>query len=273
MSLRTATIPVCIAGVLLGCCVSSLAGTIGLTWDPSVGATGYRVYYGSDSGDYFPQPLYDGPQTSTVINSGQLADCTDWYFVVTAYNGAGESDYSEEVSSWTRPRVVGANPDSAMQGSQLAVTISGASFDPGATLETDNPHLYLENASISCNQIQVLATVEPMAENVRPAAIGEVSLTVTSPNGLSDTRPGAFEVLINPVRFDVNRSEPSTDGRIDGLDTVWLASIFGSQEGDALYDPDFDFDGDGWVDGTDLSHIGSNFGLCWSGEWMAEACQ
>ena len=40
-----------------------------------------------------------------------------------------------------------------------------------------------------------------------------------------------------------------------------------------LYDPDFDFDGDGWVDGQDLAYLASNMGRCWDGAaWTLAAC-
>ena len=98
-------------------------------------------------------------------------------------------------------------------------------------------------------------------------------VSVTNPDRTFGEKPDAFEVLINPSRFDVNRSDASTRTRLDGKDTVWMARLFGSQEPDALYDPDFDLDGDGWVDGQDLSYLASNLGRCWSGSaWNVGAC-
>ena len=56
-------------------------------------------------------------------------------------------------------------------------------------------------------------------------------------------------------------------------DTVWLSRLFGNDETDPLWDPDFDFDGDGWIDGSDLAYLASNLGKCWSGTgWTAQAC-
>jgi hypothetical protein len=52
-----------------------------------------------------------------------------------------------------------------------------------------------------------------------------------------------------------------------------MGRLFGTEAGDALYNPDLDMDGDGWVDGEDLSYLASNFGECWSGtDWSAAAC-
>ena len=71
----------------------------------------------------------------------------------------------------------------------------------------------------------------------------------------------------------MNRSDDVTRNRLDGKDTVWMARAFGVQEGDALYQPDFDLDGDGWVDGEDLAYLASNLGGCWNGtDWSVAAC-
>lgn len=255
----------------------SLAGTIGLSWDPSVGASGYRVYFGSSPGVYDPTPLYEGPLTSTVLTDEDLAGCTTWHFAVTAYNSAGESNYSAPVSSWTRPEIQSSTPTSGMQGNSFTLTVSGESFADGALLQIDNPNVVLENASLTCSGCncvyEVLATVEPMVEGVQPAQIGEFELTLSNLNGLFDSSL-TFEVLLSEGRFDVNRSNGDTDGRLDGLDAAWISTVFGQKLGDSNYDPDYDFDGDGWVDGVDLAYLGSNFGECWNGvTWNASACE
>ena len=119
----------------------------------------------------------------------------------------------------------------------------------------------------------MVATVEPTTEGVQPAQVGESTLVLANPNGLTDSSI-TFEVDIDPARFDVNVSVPDTVGRLDGLDAAWMSVIFGTQIGDGGYDPDFDFDGDGWVDGVDLAYLGSNFGECWDGAtWKASACE
>lgn len=248
------------------------AGTISIAWDAVPNATGYRVYYGKASRTY--TSFADvGPSTQTTIQN--LDDCTTWYVAVKAYNSAGESEsFSNEVSGWPRPAIASATPASAKQGDQLTVEIRGANFQSGATVEIDNPHVHLDSVStLACDRMHMLMTVEPTAENVRPAAVGSFSLAVVQPDNVFGTRSNAFEVLVNPARFDVNRSDETTDGRLDGKDTVWMARLFGGQEGGPLYDPDADFNGDGWVDGDDLAHVASNLGGCWNGAaWSAAAC-
>jgi hypothetical protein len=247
------------------------AGTLGLAWNSSANATGYRVHYGPNPGNY-TNTVDVGNTTQATLNS--LGDCSTWYFAVTAYNGAGSSGFSDEVSSWPRPTVSSASPAKVMQGRQVTLTINGGSFADGATLEIDNPHVFLENvATVSCGEIELLATVEPTAAGVRPAEVGKFRVTVANPSGLSGSKNNGFEVLIDPARFDVNQADEKTSGRIDGKDTIWLSRHFGSREGDALYEPDFDFNGDGWVDGEELARLAGNLGRCWNGSnWTANSC-
>jgi hypothetical protein len=247
------------------------AGQIHVAWDPVPGATGYKVYAGTSSG------VYGSPVTSSTTSAvlTNLADCQTWYVAVKAYNSAGESSqFSNELSGWPRPSVTAASPASILQGAQATIEITGANFQAGAAVEIDN--IGVSPASVrvlSCNRMQLLATIEPTAENVRAAEVGRFTVSVVNPDSVFGSRSEAFEVAINPARFDINKTDDATRGRIDGKDTVWLARLFGSREGTSSYDPDSDFDGDGWVDGVDLAHIASNLGRCWSGTaWTVAAC-
>lgn len=247
------------------------AGTISVAWDPVPGATGYRVYYGTTSGVYPNQTTVSSP--SATLNN--LQDCTTWYVAVKAYNAAGESDqFSDEISGWARPVVTAATPTTGKQGDQLVIDVTGVNYQSGATIEFDNPHVRLASAQVlSCSRMQVLATIEPTAENVRPARIGMLAITIANPDDVFGQKSSAFEVRINPARFDLNQSDSVTRNRLDGKDTVWMSRLFGANEGSASYDPDADFDGDGWVDGQDLAYLASNMGRCWDGAgWSASAC-
>ncbi len=247
------------------------AGQIALTWDAVPGATGYRVYYGTAS------QTYTASVTSTSNNAvvSNLQDCTSWFLAVKAYNAAGESpSFSNEVSGWPRPALTSITPTYAMQGDQVVVDIYGANFQPGAAVDFGDPNISVGSASVlACNHVQVLATVEPTASGVQAAKIGAANLSVVNPDTVFGLNSALFQVRINPARFDVNQSDATTKGRIDGKDTVWMARMFGLQNGNATYDPDFDFDGDGWVDGDDLAYIASNLGGCWTGTaWSVNAC-
>jgi len=249
------------------------AGEINVAWDPTPGATAYRVYFGTTPGVYSAS-ITTSSASATI--SG-LQDCTPHYVAVKALNGAGESaQYSNEVTGWPRPLITSATPVSAMQGRQAVLDLVGSNFQPGATIDVGDENILLGSVSVlSCTHIQVLTTVEPTAANVRPAQIGRRDVTVTNPDDVYGLRAQGFEVLINPARFDINRSDAATTNRIDGKDTVYLSRLFSVSEPSPSYDPDYDFDGNGWIDGTDLSYIAANTGKCWSsatGTWTSGAC-
>jgi hypothetical protein len=250
------------------------AGSISLTWDATQGATGYHVYYGTQSGNYLPTPI---TTTSSAATISGLADCAPYFVAVKAFNASGESpNFSNELSGWSRPSVTAASPSSAMQGAQIVMDVTGTNFQSGALVDLGNPNVVLTSVQVlSCTHIQLLATVEPTANNVRPAHIGRLDLTVSNPDSVFGMKSQAFEVLLNPARFDVNQSDSTTRNRIDGKDTVFLSRQFGLNESDPNYDPDDDFDGDGWIDGQDLVYIASNLGKCWSASsktWTITAC-
>lgn len=252
----------------------AIAGSIALSWDATPGASGYYVYYGTESGHYNPVPVTTASSSTTI--SG-LQDCTTYYLAVKAFNPAGVSaNFSNELSGWSRPGITSATPSSAKQGDQIVMDVMGANFLPGAVVDLGNPHVILTSVQVlSCNQIQLIATVEPTAATLRAAQIGRLDLTVANPDSVFGLKSQAFEVLINPSRFDINQSDDMTRNRIDGKDTVYLSRLFGMNESDPNFDADDDFDGDGWIDGQDLAYIASNLGRCWSTSsksWSLAAC-
>jgi Fibronectin type III domain len=251
----------------------SSAGEIMLAWDSTSGASGYHVYYGTQSHTY-TNFVTVASTTATISN---LQDCQPYFIAVKAFNAAGESpQYSNELTGWPRPAVTSATPTSAMQGSQVVIDIYGSNFQSGAAVDLGNPNVFLSSVGVvSCSHIQLLATVEPTARNVRPAKVGKLDLTVANPDDVFGMKSQAFEVLINPARFDINQTEASTTNRIDGMDTIFLARDFGISESNPMYDANSDFDGDGWIDGVDLAYIASNLGRCWSAStksWTSSAC-
>ncbi len=263
---------VVVAGTLVA--APGMAGSIALSWDPTPGATGYHVYYGTQPGQYNPVPLTTSSTSTTVAG---LQDCTTYYLAVKAFNQAGASaEFSNELAGWSRPAITSATPSSAMQGDQIVMDVMGVNFQSGAVVELDNPHVNLTAITVlSCNQIQLIATVEPTAPTFRAARIGQFDVTVSNPDSAFGLKSRAFEVLIDPYRFDINQSDATTTNRIDGKDTVFLSRLFGMSESDPNFDADDDFDGDGWIDGQDLAYIASNLGRCWSSgsrSWSLAAC-
>jgi len=249
------------------------AGQIGVTWDAVAGASGYHVYYGAQSGVYGGF-ITAGSPSATITG---LQDCQTYYVAVKAFNAAGESpNFSNEVTGWSRPVGTSTTPPTAMQGEQIVMNIVGSNFQSGASVDLGDPHVVLSSVTVlSCSHVQLVATIEPTAQNIRPAAVGKLDVTITNPDAVFGDKPQGFEVLINPSRFDINRSDTVTTNRIDGKDTVYLSRNFGLSEANPNYDPDDDFDGDGWVDGADLAFIASNLGRCWASAtktWSMSAC-
>lgn len=255
MSRINGTRLVCSIAFLLIACSPVFAGFRTLSWDPSVGATGYRVYYGESSRDY--SASLDVGNTTIVTLDADLDDCTRWFFAVTAYNSAGESEYSEEVEWLTPMAVDSARKDGAdlpiVQGDQFDLWISGVGFQPGAVIEIEHPDwecpagadpgacqawLDVLRATVTvgspqidgCHAARVYVGVEPAASGGMPAMIGNYKVTVTNTDQTSITNDQVFTVLTNPARFDVNRSTDFTTDRVEGADLVSIKKFLEEQD-------------------------------------------
>ena len=77
---------------------NALAAQVKLAWDPISGASGYRVHYGTASGNYNAagSPLNVVGSTTTSVT---IPDSTTYYFAVKGYSSAQESGYSNEVNN------------------------------------------------------------------------------------------------------------------------------------------------------------------------------
>lgn len=256
-------------------CLAALtasAGTVSLSWNSASNADGYRVYYGTAPGNY--AFAYDaGSRTQATI--GGLQDCREWYFAVKAYNNSGESQaFSGEVSGWPRPTI--SQPVVRRQGDQFTMTIRGSNFQSGASVSTDNPRVLLGAPVVTgCDTIELVATIEPTAPGVRAAEVGSWLLEIVNPDSVFGDLSNGIQVLINPARFDLYSEQGPSQGRVDARDTIALSRPFGARDGESLYDPDADLNGDGWIDGQDLAFLATNLGSCWSSsaaDWSLAAC-
>jgi len=259
-----------------------MAGDIDLAWDPVPGAMGYRVFYGTSPNGYpnFVEVL--NGQTSTTLSG--LTDCQSYYVAVKAFNSAGESpQYSNQVSGWSQPQVQAVPTVQTAQGNQFTLNIDGNNFDPAASVVFDTSSLpqglggsdlvRFESVSvISCNQVQMLVTVETLARGFRAMEVGSfpIDVEVLNPGNVRGVDTFVLDVSYDPERSDVNRSDQATQDRVDGQDLTWLAFAHGTVEGDSRFNPDADLNGDGMVDGIDLAQLAPDFGRCWNGgAWAA----
>jgi hypothetical protein len=85
------------SGVLLLACGVVPLGAATLVWDPNTDTVdGYRIYYGLSASD--PSNTIDvGNTTQFSLDSISLYEDTQYFFSVSAYNSAGESDRSAAV--------------------------------------------------------------------------------------------------------------------------------------------------------------------------------
>jgi Fibronectin type III domain len=93
--------------VPLAVSADSLAGQLKLAWDPVANATGYRLHYGTSSGNY---PSSIDAQNSTSVTVPGLTDGARYFFAVKAYNSTTMSGFSNEVSGVAPASSAGSNP-------------------------------------------------------------------------------------------------------------------------------------------------------------------
>lgn len=112
---------------------SSYAGS-SLAWDPPDTGTvnGYRIYYGLTSGNYSDK-VDAGNVTQYELSGLSLKDNTEYFFAVRAYNDAGESGDSNEISWKSGDSTPPLNP----QGLNLENTPEGIKLVWAANTESD----------------------------------------------------------------------------------------------------------------------------------------
>ena len=225
------------------------AGTIRLAWDPvgDVDLAGYRVYYGTTPGIY-TDSLPVGKQTSATLPN--LQDCRLYYIALKAVdsNGNESAGYSNVISGRPAPIPAAVSPVSAKQGTGgLNVTITGANFDTQAQPDF-GPDISVTNYwHSSCTEMGATITIDPAARVNSAPALPRV-LTVVNQGGPLGQKSGAFAVLFDERRADIDRS-----GKVAARDLLYWQTAFGSMAGDPAYNTAADLNGDGIVDGADLS--------------------
>ena len=271
--LRPALLFAVTAGIVIGG-ASSHGGEVALAWDPVPGASGYYIDYGTDPDDLTTR-LDVGTSIGWTVRG--LTDCTTWFFTVSAYDASRlPGEPSLRVSGWPRPEL-SSHAIRVKQGEMQTIDIFGANFRPATRITIDNPEVQLQNVvNLGCFRTQLFVSVGPAGPGVRPAEIGSFRLqAVNLPVRTFNRVGGDFVVEVDPRRFDLDRSNKSTEDRIDGADLSRLTFNWGGcdhptspscDESDlALYLPDLDFNGDGWIDGEDLTFIVLHrWGRCWS---------
>jgi fibronectin type 3 domain-containing protein/streptogramin lyase len=89
-----------ISGAPTNLTASAGNGQATLTWNASLGATSYNIYYGTTSGGPYPNKL---STTNTSYTVTGLSNGITYYFVVTSINAGGESGYSNSANVTPEP--------------------------------------------------------------------------------------------------------------------------------------------------------------------------
>ncbi len=83
-------------------CVTFSSSRIDLSWDNVIGETGFNIYRSLVTGGPYALVGSVGVNVLTFMDMG-LAASTQYFYVVTAFNGAGESANSNEATCTTDP--------------------------------------------------------------------------------------------------------------------------------------------------------------------------
>ncbi|MFQ5668861.1 MAG: thrombospondin type 3 repeat-containing protein [Candidatus Binatia bacterium] len=139
-------VPAAVIGILAGWIGTASAADVLLRWSASPDAQGYRVHNGLQSRHYTLHEdvgLLAGDTVGGVVHflAGGVEPGRGYFFAVTAYNSAGESDYSNEkavVLDGNGPPAVNAGPDrTGVVGQQLVV---------GSDLGSSAGYIWLQRA-------------------------------------------------------------------------------------------------------------------------------
>jgi dockerin type I repeat protein/fibronectin type III domain protein len=240
------------------------AGTVvNLAWDTNTESdlAGYKVKYGTAPGTY--STVLPLPKSTTTYQVQSLTPGTTYYFVVTAYDNAGnESLPSNEVSA--QPATTGPQPTvtSALEvlsgsiyipqsGSQT-INVSGTNFQTGAVVSLTSDIAVGPTSLAASTSLTAPITVSPSA------SLGGRALTVTNPDGGSGSKVDALVVV---KTADTNR-----DCKVDLLDLNVLARAWNTSTADSAYNAAADLDGNGQIDGNDLTilikYLGKPLAVC-----------
>jgi hypothetical protein len=182
---------------------AALAGEMSLAWDPVSDSdlAGYKVYYGTSPSTY-TQSKDVGLATQTTLTG--LDPCTVYHVAVKAYDEGGleSENYSNEIAGLPRPVVTSVSPSSGEQGSSATLTVSGESFDEGASVEFSGDGITVQQVThVSCYELRVDVTI---ADTATP---GARDVTVINPDNSFGTGAGLFSVTEN-VPPEVSSTSP-----------------------------------------------------------------
>jgi hypothetical protein len=179
-----------LVGALLMLSTGAIAGTIGLAWDAVThpDLVGYRVYYGQAAGTY--NQMFDTGLTPEVTLL--VEDCLPYWVAVKARgsDGSVSADYSAEISGMGRPKVESTEPNAVPINTQMDISIFGANFANGATVQLSHPDITVNSVTVlGCYEIVANVTV------ASGAAFSDVDVEVINPDQVFGAGASLFSVV------------------------------------------------------------------------------
>ena len=157
-----------------------------------------------------------------------------WFSVPSLQAGVNQQSTAQSVA----PTVTRLEPDDGFASGGITVQIIGENFQEGATVTIDG--------NAASNVIFVSPT--ELMVNVPAGSAGSADVTVTNPDGKSDTLAGGFTYTFSP--YDVTQ-----DGVVNIFDLVRTANQLG-KSGEGLSG---DVNEDGTVNILDLVAVANHF--------------
>jgi hypothetical protein len=207
------------------------AGSLKASWNANTepDLAGYKIYYGRSSGNYTGS-INVGKVTQYTVT--QLAEQVIFYFVVTAYDTAGnESAYSQEVSAQvsavdrTPPSVNSVKPlNPSTIEIKFSEAVSAASAQNKANYVIDNGITISSATLLADNVTAILATSAHAVGKTYKITIQKIADRAATPNlmpqpasftysfrAVDEVPPAVSNVrIVNPTLVEVLFSEPVT---------------------------------------------------------------
>jgi len=202
--------------------ITPAAGNPGQTVNVTIKGTGFQTGATVTAGNGITVSNVARPDDTTITANFTIAN--------NASNGARDVRVTNPDGSFAQRdnafsvgnaiSVTSLAPNTRGRGAQnQAVTITGIGFVTGATVSFSGSGVTVDSATVvSSTRIDVVIDI------AAGATVGARTVTVTNPNGISDTCPGCFNVAANPT---VTSTTPSSvaRGRQD-IDVVVTGSGF-----------------------------------------------
>jgi hypothetical protein len=230
-----------LVGVLWFILLSSSAAyaiDITLAWDPPATGTpdGYRVFYHLDGESYdYSNPAWDGPETSCTISN--LQDVTT-YFIVRAYNAAGESPDSNEAVYPPAAPAISRSPASLSASCSEGSNAASQSFEVwNSGVGTLSYAIGTTASWVSCTPARGTSTGESdpitVSYSTSGLAAGTYSATITIAAAGASNSPQTIPVTVNVGGSPAQASSGGGGGGVGGC-FIATAAGQGAQEASHL---------------------------------------